>query len=104
MSRYVAQLNADVSRDHAQRVEASNAEARERLTTLEDRLVRLLRTIPVELQREGLPIATLQASLRGRWRGNCHPGELGSALRRLGFERRRSWKKGEGFSARWFQI
>jgi hypothetical protein len=25
----------------------------------------------------------LQASLRGRWRGLCHPGELGLALRKL---------------------
>ena len=35
---------------------------------LEDRLTRLLATIPMEVQREGLSIAALQASLRGRRR------------------------------------
>jgi hypothetical protein len=57
---------------------------------LEDRLARLLTTIPLDAQREGLSLSTLQASLRGRWRGNAHPGEIGRALRRLGFERRRA--------------
>jgi hypothetical protein len=50
--------------------------ARERLTPVEERLARVLATIPIELQREGLSLPALQTSLRGRWRGNCHPGEL----------------------------
>ena len=57
--------------------------ARVRLTPLEDRLTRLLATIPAEVQREGLSLSVLQASLRGRSRGNCHPGELGNAMRKL---------------------
>jgi hypothetical protein len=62
-------------------------------------------TIPIEVQREGLSIAALQASLRGRRRGNCHPGELGAALRRLGFERRRNWGAGaDGFRAVWYLV
>lgn len=43
---------------------------------------------------------TAQASLRGRSRGNCHPGELGVALRKLGFTRRRRWYDGVGFRGR----
>src|SRR5208337_582312 len=39
-------------------------------------LTRLLATIPIELQREGLSLPTLKASLRGRWRGNAHPGQV----------------------------
>jgi hypothetical protein len=54
-------------------------------------VARSLKTVPAEIQREGLSLASLQASLRGRWRGNCHPGELGSALRKLGFTRQRRW-------------
>jgi hypothetical protein len=46
-------------------------------------------------------IASLQASLRGRRRGNCHPGELGAALRRLGFVLRRNWRGERGFLAVW---
>jgi hypothetical protein len=43
-------------------------------------------------------LASLQASLRGRSRGNCHPGELGRALAKAGFERRRDWhKSADGF-------
>jgi hypothetical protein len=76
--------------------------ARERLTPLEDRLARLLATIPIEIQREGLSLSSLQTSLRGRWRGNCHPGELGSALRRLGFKRERRWYDEGGFRALWY--
>ena len=72
-----------------------------RLTPLEDRVARLLTTIPVEVQREGLSLSALQASLRGRRRGNCHPGELGAALRKLGFERRRDWSGSDGFRAVW---
>ena len=75
--------------------------ARVRLTPLEDRLARLLATIPVEVQREGLSLSSPQASLRGRRRGNCHPSELGAAMRRLGFERRRNWRGGDVFRAVW---
>ena len=75
-----------------------------RLTPLEDRLTRLLATIPIEMQREGLSLAALQTSLRGRRRGNCHPGELGAALRRLGFERRRDWSGVDGFRALWRKV
>ena len=94
MSAYIALLNAAVERDRAQHAEKERASieaARERLTPLEERLSRLLATIPVEIQREGLSLSSLQASLRGRWRGFCHPGELDTALRKLGFKRERRW-------------
>jgi len=92
VSAYIAELNAAVERDRAERAERERVTAqaaKDRLTPLEARLRRLLDTIPIELQREGLSLSTLQISLRGRWRGNCHPGELGSVLRKLGFTRRR---------------
>ncbi len=107
MSAYIAELNARVERDRAQRAEQRRAEAeavRERLTPLEERLARLLDTIPIAIQREGLSLSALQASLRGRWRGHCHPGELGTALRKLGFTRRRQWSDGAGFRALWRRL
>ena len=94
MTAYIAQLNAAVKRDRAQRAEkerVAKEAARGRLTPLEERLARLLATIPIEIQREGLSLFSLQASLRGRWHHNCHRGELGLALRKLGFIRRRQW-------------
>jgi hypothetical protein len=105
---YLAKLNATAKANRAEaqarREERTRAEvesARVRLTPLEERLARLLATIPVELQHQGLSLASLQASLKGRRRGSCHPGELGAALRRLGFERRRDWRGADGFRAVW---
>lgn len=106
MSSYVKQLNAAIAiRAQAHRDEEARAAAqaaRERLTPLEVRLARVLATIPVEVQREGLSLPALQTALRGRWRGACHPGELGRAMRVLGFQRERQWRSDAGFQARWF--
>jgi hypothetical protein len=107
MSAYLAGLAAAVESEHnkeAQRQRGLQVAARERLTPLEVRLSRLLATIPMEVQREGLSLAHLQTSLRGRWRGHCHPGELGEALRKLGFVRERCWRAGVGFRALWHPL
>lgn len=104
MSAYIDQLKASVVEDQNSKVEKQRgdaAAARDRLTPLEDRLARLLATIPPDMQREGLSLPALQASLRGRWRGSCHPGELGTALRKLGFRRVRRWCGREGFASVW---
>jgi hypothetical protein len=75
----------------------------ERLTPLEDRLAKLLSTIPIDIKNQGLSLTNIQNMLTGKWRGKCHPGELGLALRKLGYERRRSWSKSDdGFKAKWF--
>jgi hypothetical protein len=101
MSAYVKALHEAVEDDQTRLRERQIAAARDRLTPLEDRLARLLDTIPLDVQREGVGLPALQAALKGRWRGNCHPGELGIALRKLGFRRIRSWTGGEGFRAVW---
>jgi hypothetical protein len=105
VSYYISRLVEASEREAAELAshneQAATQAARERLTPLEERLSRLLATIPTEIKREGLSLPSLQASLRGRWRGNCHPGELGVALRKLGFRRVRSWRSDEGFRAVW---
>jgi hypothetical protein len=81
----------------------ATAEWAERLTPLEDRLAKLLTTIPHEIKSQGLSLPVIRNMLAGKWRGKCHPGELGIALRRLGYERRRNWSQGsQSFSALWF--
>ena len=105
MSAYVKSLYSELAKEQARQAKekaAVTTAARDRLTPLEDRLARLLETVPDELQHEGLSLSALQAGLRGRWRGSCHPGELGSALRKLGFQRRRQWRTEAGFQALWF--
>ena len=104
MSAYTSALRARQEDDQAvqdARRKAEATAARERLTPLEDRLAKLLATIPAEVQCEGLSLHALQASLKGRWRGSCHPGELGAALRKLGYRRSRRWYDKEGFRALW---
>lgn len=106
MSAYTKLLDAAIERENAawaeQQRQAQAVVAAERLAPLDTRLARVLKSIPLEVQREGLSLAALQESLKGRSRGNCHPGELGSALRRLGFQRKRSWQGDDGFRALWF--
>ena len=105
MTAYIKSLNVLVAQQNArfteQKTQLTNS-ARDRQTPLEVRVARLLKTIPMELQREGLSLASLQAGLRGRWRGRSHPGEIGTALRKLGFQRRRQWRGKASFQALWF--
>jgi hypothetical protein len=75
----------------------------QRLTPLEDRLAKLLSNIPSEIKSQGLSLPAIRTMLAGKWRGRCHPGELGDALRRLGYSRRRDWSaRTHGFPALWF--
>ena len=83
--------------------ETSVAQWQERLTPLEVRLTKLLSTIPEEIAEQGFALNDLRRLLSGKWRGNCHPGELGAALRKLGYERRRNWSDGaNSFNALWY--
>ena len=107
MSLYISRLIEASEREaaeHDSRKERLADDTRERFAPLQDRLARLLASIPDNVQREGLSLIALQASLKGRWRGNCHPGELGAALRRAGFVRRRCWSDVDGFRALWFPL
>jgi hypothetical protein len=93
---------ANKSADQVARSQQAEAEWRERLTPLEERLAKLLATIPAEMKSGGLSLPAIQTMLAGKWRGKCHPGELGAALRKLGYVRCRNWSASEGgFKANW---
>ncbi len=70
---------------------------------LKDRLADLLSTIPQEVKATGLSLTQLQVQLRGRKASKAHPGDIGTALRQLGYRRVRVWKQtdAEGFGAIW---
>ena len=108
MSAYLAQLRASALRNQArldEEARLAREAAHERvLTPLGDRLKKVLSTIPIETQREGLSLSSLRILLRGRQGGNCHCGDLGDALRALKFERHRSYAEGQsrGYAARWY--
>ena len=112
MTTYLESVRGQFERLRRSRLEAEIEEKRkaaaqwsERLTPLEERLRRLLSQMPEKMIDQGLSLDELRRLLAGKWRGNCHPGELGVALRKLGFVRRRNWSNAEGgFRARWHQI
>jgi hypothetical protein len=61
-SQLEAAAKANREKRQAERDEKASAEAdaaRVRLTPLQDRLARLLATIPIEVQREGLSLSSL---------------------------------------------
>ena len=111
MSYYIktlqAQDEADRNRQAAETTLKASADAqaaRERMTPLADRLRILLGTFPADRLREGLSLSVLQPRLRGRRGGGCSSGDLGKALRGLGWQRVRCWRGGNdgGFSALWY--
>ena len=73
------------------------------LGPLDERLRRILGQIPQSTHMEGLSLLNLQACLRGRKGGLPHIGELGAAMRRLGWQRRRAWSdETTSFSSKWY--
>lgn len=78
---------------------------RHAMTPLDQRLKTLLDDIPNQVKDDGLSLPVLQRMLKGRRRGFCHPGELGSALRKLGYKRHRKWKGAQdGFVSLWKKL
>lgn len=110
MSHYIQLLKAETEAERARQSAqdklnriAEESASRDRLVPLDIRLARLLATIPASVQRDGLSLPALVVMLKGRRGGTCQTGELGRALRRLGWTRIRCWRGGEdgGFSALW---
>lgn len=73
------------------------------LTPLRVRLERLLSDLPELTKRAGIPLHAITERLRGRVCARAHPGEVGTALRELGWQRRRCWRAHQGgFRALWY--
>ena len=92
----------DLIRDTTVKREAQRAEVdakrqseleqyRDRNSTMTDKVKRVIAAMPPEERDQPRKIAWFREKLKGRRGGPCHPGELGVALAKLGFERRRSW-------------
>lgn len=73
------------------------------LAPLHIRLQKKVDAIPTKTQQQGLSLLELQVRMKGRKGGMPHVGELASALRKLGWIRRRQWSNSEdGFRAKWY--
>ena len=109
MEAYIAELNRQAAslRTEDAVKQAQAAAERDRLTSLDGRLKHLLDTIAPEVQAAGLSIVELQVMLRprGSERSCATAGQLGDALRRLGFVRERRWRDGRSsFRALWRKL
>jgi len=74
------------------------------LTPLLQRLKKFIDNLPSEMRNQPQPIEFFRQGLRGRQTGRkAHAGELGAALRKLGYSRHRGWSKSDGgFRALWW--
>lgn len=82
---------------------ATAASWRDAMRPLRDRLADLLSSIPDDVKANGVALSALQVQLRGRTAPKVHPGDLGTALRSLGYRRIRLWRQTDsaGFNAVW---
>lgn len=73
------------------------------LTPLLERLKKLIESLTPAQRLHGLPLEFYRERVQGRQAGRkAHAGELGAALRKLGYIRRRAWVSKDGvFRALW---
>ena len=81
------------------RAQADKAEA---YVPLVDQIKNLLRTLP-PAQTERLSIAVLLPHLTGKYRPAANHVKVAQALRQLGYESRRSWKRADRNTRVWIK-
>lgn len=104
--QFAARADAEAEKQAAQQA-AQQAEDvrewRERLTPIDVRLARTLDSIPAEVRQQGISLPSLVPLLKGRYRERPRAGDIGDALRRMGWTRTRKWRcEAEGFRALWY--
>lgn len=108
---YLTELQDAVAQDLAARQQKKSIEDlkeattwRELMAPLDQRLQKVLSEIPDAIKAEGLSLMAIQRLLSGRQKPKVHIGELGAAMRKLGFVRQRKWRAGAaGFRALWIK-
>jgi hypothetical protein len=104
-------INQSNEQQQARRAEQSEQEARkakelsvfrETATPLEARLKKLIATIPSEELNTPRPLEWFRTRLMGVEGRGAHAGRLGEALRKLNYERKRTWSDSDnGFRSLW---
>lgn len=99
----VEQIARQHTSDQQRKATEKERQLRARLTPLDDRLRRVLDNIPDSIKAEGIRLPPLVHQLAGRIRQHPSAGDVGKALRRLGWRRKRDWSNGdEGYPAVWY--
>ena len=109
MKLYIDHLRAERERARVESKEAIQAAERKRLrdsriqcdTPLTEQVEALMRSLPPAQRNRPWAMDELVARLRGRYNARPCAGEVGDALRRLGWTRIRDWSKGGGGRRVW---
>ena len=100
METWIDSFNRDQADQKTQRddvearhLERAHREERRRLG-VDERVRRLISALPDNLKGQPLPISYFIERMGAKWRpgGRAHAGEVGGALTRLGWTRRRMWR------------
>jgi len=76
---------------------------REISSPLEDRLKRLIASIPESEQNKPRPLDWFRTRLRGVEGRGAHAGQLADVMRSIGWKRKRAWSEREsGFNSLWY--
>ena len=76
------------------RREEKSAQGERRRLGVDERVKRIVANLPDSLKGQPLQISFFRERMGAKWRpgGRAHAGEIGGALTRLGWSRRRVWK------------
>lgn len=102
MKLYIDHLRAERERAHSESKEAIRSAERNRLRdsriqcdiSLTDQIEALMRSLPPAQRNRAWTMEELVARLHGRYNTRPCAGEIGIALRRLGWTRIRDWSQG----------
>jgi hypothetical protein len=69
---------------------------------LVDRVAEVIATLTLDDQEAGIRLEEIAEKIPGKHIGHAQPKAVGEALRKLGYERKRCWRKPEqGFRSTW---
>lgn len=109
MKSYIEELQGACERAHHERLEAIRATERKRIndcrihceTPLTEQIEALMRSLPLTQRDRPWSMDELVARLQGRYHARPSAGDVGIALRKIGWTRIRDWSRGGGGRRVW---
>lgn len=109
MKSYIEELQGACERAHHERLEAIRAAERKRMydcrihcdTPLDEQIEALMRSLPPALRDRPWSMDDLIARLQGRYNARPSAGDVGIALRKIGWTRVRDWSEGGAGRRAW---
>ncbi len=104
LSQTLAEKAASRTDSEDRNLERNLREDRRRLG-IDERVKRILNNLPETMQGQPMQVAYFVERMGAKWKpgGRAHSGEIGGALTRLGWTRRRAWNSAT-FAGRYPQV